>query len=249
MGEEPVCGDADDAAYSDGWAFVAADGLINGSGIHSEHLRCFNHSECLAIQVSLCCHDLLRTDRGTAHNERIYVLDDTPDPQNEQEVRNNVRECMTSAHNDATLEHMASEDVRVGPAGEVLAANIKRVREARRLGYAEFSRQLTGIGRPIPELGLRRIELGERRVDADDLLALSYVLQVAVVDLLVPKDMNDEPYPITPDESFKADSVRDWIAGQDIRLDPIQTLTRSSRRLARGCGRRSNRCHRSVAVR
>lgn len=120
-----------------------------------------------------------------------------------------------------TLEHMASEDVRVGRAGEVLAANIKRVREARRLGYAEFSRQLTGIGRPIPELGLRRIELGERRVDADDLLALSYVLQVAVVDLLVPKDMNDEPYPITPDEMYTADSVREWIAGQDIRLAPI----------------------------
>lgn len=116
---------------------------------------------------------------------------------------------------------MASEDVRVGPAGEVLAANIKRVRTAQRLGIAELSRKLTDIGRPIPEIGLRRIEVGERRIDVDDLLALSYVLQVAVVDLLVPKDMNDEPYPITADEIYTAGSVRDWIAGQDIRLQPV----------------------------
>ena len=46
MGEEPICGDADDAAYSDGWAFVAADGLINGSG--------FTPSTCAAsITVSV----------------------------------------------------------------------------------------------------------------------------------------------------------------------------------------------------
>ena len=128
---------------------------------------------------------------------------------------------MTSAHFDAILEHMASEDVRVGPAGEVLAANIKRVREARRLGYAEFSRQLTSIGRPIPELGLRRIELGERRIDADDLLALSYVLQVAVVDLMVDKDATSEPYPITAQLEYESGSVREWIRGADIRLAPI----------------------------
>jgi hypothetical protein len=129
---------------------------------------------------------------------------------------------MKSAHFDATIDHMASDDARVGPAGEALAANIKRVREARRLGYAEFSRQLSGIGRPIPELGLRRIELGERRIDADELLAISYVLQVAVVDLLIDKDATTEPYPITPNESFTSDSVREWIRGSDIRLAPIQ---------------------------
>ena len=53
-----------------------------------------------------------------------------------------------------------------------------RVRTAQRLGYAELARNLAKVGRPIPELGLRRIERGERRVDFDDLLALSYVLKI-----------------------------------------------------------------------
>jgi hypothetical protein len=46
---------------------------------------------------------------------------------------------------------------------EVLAANIHRVRTAQRLGFAELFRLLSDVGRPIPELGLRRKEKGERR--------------------------------------------------------------------------------------
>ena len=111
---------------------------------------------------------------------------------------------------------------RVGPAGEVLAANIKRVRTAQRLGFAELSRLLTDIGRPIPELGLRRIELGERRVDYDDLLALCYVLKVCPVDLMVSKDATFEPYSVTPAHRFESDSVREWVRGADIRLAPVK---------------------------
>jgi hypothetical protein len=117
---------------------------------------------------------------------------------------------------------MVSGDARVGPAGEVLAVNIHRVRTARRLGLAELSRSLTKIGRPIPELGLRRIERGERRVDVEDLLALSYVLKVAVVDLMVDKDATDEPYPITLKRRYESNSVREWIRGSDIRLEAVQ---------------------------
>jgi hypothetical protein len=58
-----------------------------------------------------------------------------------------------------------------------------------------LARLLADIGRPIPELSLRRIELCERRVDFDDLMALSYVLKIALVDLLVDRDASTEPYP------------------------------------------------------
>jgi hypothetical protein len=75
--------------------------------------------------------------------------------------------------------------------------------------------------RPIPELGLRRVELGERRVDYDDLLALAYVLQIAPVDLMVNKDATNESYPMTSELKFEAESVREWIRGADIRLAPI----------------------------
>jgi hypothetical protein len=129
--------------------------------------------------------------------------------------------CQAS-HNDATLACMVSEEARVGPAGEVLAANIRRVRTARRIGFAELFRSLSKIGRPIPELGLRRIERGERRVDYDDLLALAYVLKIAPVDLMVSNEAHSEPYPVTPKRHYKSESVRDWVSGQDIRLEPVQ---------------------------
>ena len=111
---------------------------------------------------------------------------------------------------------------RVGPAGEVLAANIRRVRNDQRLGYAELSRLLTDIGRPIPELGLRRIEIGERRVDFDDLLAICLVLEIAPVDLLVPDNMADQSYQVTPLVTATADNVREWIRGESLLYSALE---------------------------
>jgi transcriptional regulator with XRE-family HTH domain len=102
----------------------------------------------------------------------------------------------------------------LGPVSETLMRNIKRLREAKRLTYVELSERLTNIGRPIPVLGLRRIERGERRVDVDDLAALAVVLSAAPVDLLVPGDTDDDvPYAVTPEVTTTAAKARDWIAG------------------------------------
>jgi hypothetical protein len=130
---------------------------------------------------------------------------------------------------------MPQDDTRVGPAGEVLAANIKRVRTAQRLGFAELSRLLADVGRPIPELGLRRIEKDERRVDFDDLLALAYVLEVCPVDLMVSNEAaDDDPYQVVPTERLASSgrvvpanplgsgSVRDWISGQTVVLHRVE---------------------------
>jgi transcriptional regulator with XRE-family HTH domain len=70
--------------------------------------------------------------------------------------------------------------------GAIVRWNIRRLREERRLTYAEVSRQLDGYNWPIPVLGLRRIERGERRVDVDDLTLLARVLGVAPAALLRP---------------------------------------------------------------
>jgi hypothetical protein len=98
---------------------------------------------------------------------------------------------------------MAAE-TRIGPAGWVLATNIKRVREAQRLSYAELARMLKDkAGQRIPVLGLRKIESMERRVDFDELLVLAYVLEVCPVDLMVSKDATDEPYAVTRSTSSR----------------------------------------------
>jgi hypothetical protein len=76
-------------------------------------------------------------------------------------------------------------------------------------------------GRSIPELGLRRIEKGERRIDFDDLMAIAFVLKICPVDLMISNEATDEPYSVTPERRFKSDSVRDWISGGSVILIPF----------------------------
>ena len=75
----------------------------------------------------------------------------------------------------------------LGAAGENVRRNVARLRSKKELGYAELSRNLGNLGRAIPPLGLARIEKGERRVDADDLVALARALSTTVETLLAPE--------------------------------------------------------------
>lgn len=103
----------------------------------------------------------------------------------------------------------------LGPAGEALRENLKRIRsEERRYTFAELSKRLKDIGRPIPVLGLRRIEMGQRRVDVDDLMALALALDVPPVLLLLPlgHELHSEVAPGRREETW--DAVR-WVTGRD----------------------------------
>ena len=80
----------------------------------------------------------------------------------------------------------------LGPTGERVMRNVERLRKQQRMTYRELSEDLRVLGRPIPELGLARIERGKRRVDADDLVALALVLRVTPNTLLMPVGASDE---------------------------------------------------------
>lgn len=67
-----------------------------------------------------------------------------------------------------------------------MRTNVQRLREAQNLTFAELSRRLNAVGNPIPPLGLRRMEAGERRVHVDDLTALAHVLGTSPANLLMP---------------------------------------------------------------
>ena len=74
---------------------------------------------------------------------------------------------------------------RVAETGEQVAANVKRLRGG--MQYKELAARLSAIGRPIAELGLRKIEAGERKVDVDDLMAFAVVFGVSPLTLLMPQ--------------------------------------------------------------
>ena len=66
-------------------------------------------------------------------------------------------------------------------------------RKARGPDLADVSARLTEIGQPIGITGISRIELGTRRVDADDLVGLAAVLRVGANRLLLPATASGEP--------------------------------------------------------
>lgn len=74
----------------------------------------------------------------------------------------------------------------LGPAGNNVRRNIRRLREQRFWSYREVEERLARAGRVIPTLAQSAIDAGERSVDADDLVALATVFDVGVEDLLRP---------------------------------------------------------------
>lgn len=88
----------------------------------------------------------------------------------------------------------------LGPIGVNVQHNVKRLREDQNLTLAELARRLEAFGRKIPPLGLSRIEAGERRVDADDLVALAAALLVSPATLLLPPEDPGEPIKLTEGE-------------------------------------------------
>ncbi|MEV6181336.1 XRE family transcriptional regulator [Streptomyces sp. NPDC052015] len=74
----------------------------------------------------------------------------------------------------------------LGPAGNNVRRNVRRLREQRLWGYKEVEERLTRLGRPIPATGLSAIDAGERHVDVDDLVALAAIFDLSVEELLQP---------------------------------------------------------------
>jgi transcriptional regulator with XRE-family HTH domain len=102
-----------------------------------------------------------------------------------------------------------------GPIGTAVAANIEGLRESQNLSYAELSRRLTELGRPIAPLGLTRIRDHQRRVDVDDLVALALALDVSPVTLLLPGASAKGSAPVTEGgEDYPRRQIWRWLIAE-----------------------------------
>lgn len=79
---------------------------------------------------------------------------------------------------------MGRRAVEIAWYGAKVAENVANLREQRGLTLDQLSTRLREMGRPIIASGISKIEQGERRVDADDLVALARALEVMPVELL-----------------------------------------------------------------
>ncbi|CAM3435339.1 helix-turn-helix domain-containing protein [Stackebrandtia soli] len=100
------------------------------------------------------------------------------------------------------------------PTADHVRANIERLRKARGLSYQALSDRLETMGRPIPPLGLSRIEKGTRRVDVGDLVALAQIFDLSPAALLLPPHDDGDPVDITGGPSVPWRTAWRWNSGE-----------------------------------
>ncbi len=103
----------------------------------------------------------------------------------------------------------------VAPTGDTVRENIRRIRDNKKISAPQLSERLKEYGRPIPPLGIHRIESGQRRVDVDDLVAFALALDVSPISLLTPcaKQTTDGVRITGIKVCVPAGQVWEWLAG------------------------------------
>lgn len=130
---------------------------------------------------------------------------------------------------------MAGRTREPGPTSTRTAENLRRIRQEQGLSYAELARRLAGIGHPILDTGLLKIEKGDRRVDVDDLMALAIALGTTPNRLILPPGEPEhatERYHVTSAITGTPPLLWAWATGE-VPLGALPSTATTDRR-ARG---------------
>jgi transcriptional regulator with XRE-family HTH domain len=92
---------------------------------------------------------------------------------------------LTKVKTTRYISNMGTRKIELGPTGRTVAKRVRRIRERNGLNLQDLSDRLGPLGRPILPSGLSKIEMGNRRVDVDDLAALATALETVPSRLLV----------------------------------------------------------------
>ena len=95
-----------------------------------------------------------------------------------------------------------------------MGTNLAAVRRARQLTVRQLSERLSALGAPMLPSGITKIETGQRRVDVEELVALSAALNVSPARLLLPDVSEETLVAVTPHLRRPAWSVWQWLEGQ-----------------------------------
>jgi transcriptional regulator with XRE-family HTH domain len=105
--------------------------------------------------------------------------------------------------------------------GERIGPTVRRLRRERGLDLRALADRLAEEGHPIKLGQLSKLELGDRRVDVDDLVALAVVLNVTPTQLLMPEppaEGEDQVVTLTPHRRTGWHRAWQWMCG-DLYLD------------------------------
>ncbi|MEU0588276.1 helix-turn-helix transcriptional regulator [Streptomyces sp. NPDC006132] len=108
---------------------------------------------------------------------------------------------------------MATNAVQPGPTSKRVAENIAHWRKARGLQQKDLSQRMAEVGRPMLPTVISKIERGDRRIDIDDLVALSLALRVGLLRLLLPATDPDERVELTDSMTLSAQDAWECLEG------------------------------------
>lgn len=106
---------------------------------------------------------------------------------------------------------------RGNPAGhtnELVAANLRKVRQSTGVDLRELSARIKATGRVISPSALSKIENGDRRVDVDDLTVFAYALETTPAALLTPPSEETQAPAGVPEDRFTPEEIQVWIQGR-----------------------------------
>lgn len=115
----------------------------------------------------------------------------------------------------------------MGSTARTVAANLRRLREARGMSLRTLSAEMQKIGRTLSADAINKIENGRlldagdvspkqvRRADVDDLVALALALNVSPLTLLLPPTSGSETVPLT--DGYQVPGITAWQWGEGLR--------------------------------
>lgn len=120
------------------------------------------------------------------------------------------------------IEIMTTGRIELSASGRAVAANVKRLRQARGWSLRALSEALEGVGRKLSQDAINKIENGAekdtkkqiRRVDVDDLIALAVVFNVTPSTLLLPDTIQGDAEITGVSEPVPAEDAWKWADGK-----------------------------------
>jgi transcriptional regulator with XRE-family HTH domain len=130
-------------------------------------------------------------------------------------------------------------------AGQVFARRLAEVREARDWSQKRLSERMTELGHPIHRVKLAKIEKERARsVTLEDVLALSYALDVSPLYMVAPLEADGPRLTVVGNEQpADPDDARAWLRGDEPLLGQDEftwTMQRPAREVPAQLERRPN---------
>jgi transcriptional regulator with XRE-family HTH domain len=99
----------------------------------------------------------------------------------------------------------------------LVGVQVAKVRKSRGMTQEGLAEAMQAVGIDWQRVVVAKLEKGLRPfVKLDELLGLCVVLEISLVDLLVPADMTDQAYRVAPLATATAEHTREWIRGEEI---------------------------------